>query len=79
MSRTLNPWRELQGLLPAEALLVVEVIEHHLDGIASTVQLPGGQQFKARGQSVAEGAFAFVRAGEIRGEAPSVTPATLDV
>lgn len=79
MTRALNPWRELQGLQPADPLLVVEVIAHQVDGITSLVELPGGQQFKVRGQAVAEGAFAFVRGGEIRGEAPAVVPVTLEV
>ena len=43
-----NPWREFQGLLPEQPLLVVEVIAVHGDG-TSTVELPGGEQFRARG------------------------------
>lgn len=55
----MNPWREFQGLLPESPLLIVEVVEHNPDG-TSTVELPGGQRFRARGQGVAVGAFAFV-------------------
>lgn len=77
MSR-INLGQEFAALLPGEATLYVTVIEHHADG-TSTVELPGGQRFRARGTGVAEAAAAFVRAGEILGEAPAVTPMVLEV
>ena len=74
----MNPWQEFKGLQPEPALLVCEVIAQHADG-TSTVALPDGSQFRARGVTVDVGAFAFVQAGEIKGEAPGVTPVALEV
>lgn len=76
-SRT-NLGQDFAALLPADATLYVTVIEHHADG-TSTVELPGGQRFRARGTDVAEEAAAFVRGGEVLSEAPAVTPVTLEV
>lgn len=73
-----NIWREFQALLPAPPLYVVEILEHNADG-TSTVAMPNGESFRVRGQGVAEGSFAFVRDGVIEGEAPAVTPITLEV
>ena len=73
-----NIWQEFQGLLPAPALLVCEIIAHHADG-TSTVELPDGSQFRARGTIVEIGAFAFVQGGEVKSEAPGVVPASLEV
>lgn len=78
MSRILNPWREFQGLLPAQPLLVAEVIAVHVDG-TSTLEMPDGSQFRARGDTLSAGAFAFVQGGEIRGEAPGVVVVPLEV
>lgn len=71
-----NLGTEFAALLPADATLHVTVIEHHADG-TSTVELPGGQRFRARGTAVAEAATAFVKGGEIIGPAPAVTPVTV--
>lgn len=65
-------WRQFRGLLPQAPLIVAEVVSHDTDG-TSLVELPGGQQFKARGQTVAVGDWAYIRDGEIRGEAPALT------
>lgn len=73
-----NPWRDFLALQPAPPLYVVEVIDHNADG-TSTVEFPTGDQFKVRGQGVGIGDFAFVRDGAIEGEAPAVSPITLDV
>ncbi len=73
-----NVWRQFQALLPQSKLYVVEVISHNVDG-TSTVAMPNGDQFRVRGQGVAEGSFAFVRDGMIEGEAPAVAPIELDV
>lgn len=71
-------YRDFSALLPKDPLLVAEVIEHNADG-TSTVQFPNGSQLKVLGQGVAVAAFAFIRGGEIRGEAPAVTPVVLEV
>jgi hypothetical protein len=78
MSRLLNPWTEFRALLPESPTIVAEVIEHHADGM-STVEQADGSRFRARGVAVAEGAFCFVRAGEIVGEAPGGVPEELEV
>lgn len=71
-------WPSFQSLLPADPLLVAQVVSHDAGG-ASTVQFPNGSRLKARGQGVAVGSYAFIRGGEIRGQAPSVAPITLEV
>jgi hypothetical protein len=73
-----NIWRDFLGRLPSSPLYVVEVMAHNSDG-TSTVAMPTGDEFIVRGQSVDVGQFAFVRDGAIEGEAPAVTPITLDV
>lgn len=65
-------------LLPPQPLLVAQVTAHNSDG-TSTVQFPNGSTLTVRGQSVAVSSYAFVRDGEVRGQAPSTTPDTLDV
>lgn len=71
-------WNGFQNLLPRDPLLVVQVVAHNSDG-TSTVEFPNGSQTRVRGQGVAEDSYAFIRGGEIRGEAPAVTPVTLEV
>lgn len=75
MNRTI--WGAFEDLV-ADPLLVAEVVAHNADG-SSTVQFPGGSTLKVMGQGVGVGAFAFIRGGEIRGEAPPVVPVTLEV
>jgi hypothetical protein len=74
----MNIWREFLALLPRSTLEVVEVVAHNADG-TSTVEYPNGAQVKVRGQLVAVSAFAFIRDGEIRGQAPAITPIVLEV
>lgn len=74
----MNPWNQFKGLLPTTAVMVAEVVSHNADG-TSTVEFPNGSQLKVRGQSVAVSDFAFIKDGEVRGEAPAITPITLDV
>jgi hypothetical protein len=76
MSRSI--WREFDGVLPKRPLTIAEVVSHNSDG-TSTVEYPGGAQVRVRGQSVDVGDNAFIRDGEIRGQAPDVTPDVLDV
>lgn len=74
----MSQWRDFERLLSPDPLLVATVAAHHSDG-TSTVTLPGGGQLRVRGQDVAVGEAAFVRGGEIRGPAPTVTVVTLEV
>ena len=71
-------WRDYLQLQPHDPLLVAVVVVHNADG-TSTVAFPNGSQTKVRGQGVDVGDHAFIRGGEIRGEAPAVTPVTLEV
>ena len=74
----MNLWRDFEGLLPSDPLLVAQVVTLHADG-TSTVEFQNGSQLRVRGQGVAVAAYAFIRGGEIRGEAPAVVPVVLEV
>jgi len=74
----MNLGRAFLDLVPVQPLLVAQVTAHNGDG-TSTVQFPTGAQLTVRGQGVAVDSFAFIRDGEIRGEAPAVSPASFDV
>lgn len=71
-------WGDFEGLLPSDPLLVAKVITHNSNG-TSTVQFPNGSLLDVRGQGVAVDSYAFIRGGEIRGEAPAVVPVALEV
>lgn len=84
MTRSLNPvsslnvFRSLKELFTQPPLLVAVVSTVNGDG-TSTVTFPGGGQQRVRGTSVSAGNQAFVQAGEIRGQAPSLTSLTIEV
>jgi hypothetical protein len=71
-------WKEFDALLPKRALTIAEVVAHNSDG-TSTVEYANGAQVRVRGQGVAVSSYAFIRDGEIRGEAPAIVPVILDV
>lgn len=71
-------WHDFEGLLPRDPLLVAKVISHNTNG-TSTVEFPNGSHLEVRGQGVAVDSFAFIRGGEVRGQAPSITPIELEV
>jgi hypothetical protein len=71
-------YRAFVDLLPSDPLMVALVVDHNDDG-TSTVQFPNGAVLRVRGQDVAIDAYAFIKSGEIRGEAPAVSPITLEV
>jgi len=73
-----NPWVQFRRLVGQEPLLVADVIAHNADG-TSTVQTPEGHTLRVRGQSVSVGSKAFVRAGQIEGEAPALPAYTVEV
>lgn len=74
-----NPYVQLKALIAPDApLWVGTVLFHNADG-TSTVELPGGAVLRVRGQGVGIGAKAFVRDGEVRGEAPALDSVTLVV
>jgi len=72
-----NLFARFARLLPNEPLQVGEVTAHNADG-TSTVTLPTGT-IRARGQGVTIGLNAFIRNGEVIGEAPNLTSYSVDV
>jgi len=66
-----NDYRRFVQLLPDTPLVSAEVLSHNGDG-TSTVQTPDGATFRARGQGVAVGSNAFVRGGDVVGDAPTL-------
>lgn len=71
-----NLYRALRELLPEPPLLSGVVTAVHGDGTA-TVEFPGGGTQRVRGSAtVADNVF--VRNGLIEGEAPALTPLTIE-
>jgi len=68
----------LRALLPTDPLLVAEVTAHNADG-TSTVEFPGGEAARVRGQDVAVGLNAWVKGGRVEGEAPMLTSYVVEV
>jgi len=73
-----NLYRQFLALIPRDPMLVGDITHHNSDG-TSTIQLPDGGTLRARGQSVDVGKKAFVQAGEVKGEAPSLSVVTIEV
>ena len=73
-----NVYARFQRLLPREPLQIGTVAAFNADG-TSTVTLPSGGSLRVRGQSVAVGSKAFIRNGEVIGEAPNLAAYTLEV
>jgi hypothetical protein len=71
-----NLYRALRELLPEPPLLSGEVTAVHSDGTA-TVQFPGGGTQRVRGTATVTDRV-FVRNGVIEGEAPALTPLTIE-
>lgn len=72
-------WHEFGDAVNRDPLLVAVVIAIDADRGTSTVEFPNGSQLVVRGTTVEIDGHAFVRAGEIRGTAPAVTPVELEV
>ena len=72
-----NPWREFLDLLPFARTTIARVVAVNADG-TTLVEYPNGAQLVVRGQGVDVDAYAFVKDGEIRGEA-SASAAPLDL
>jgi len=73
-----NVYVRFQRLLPREPLQIGTVAALNADG-TSTVTLPSGGSVRVRGQSVAVGSKAFIRNGEVIGEAPNLSAYTMGV
>lgn len=74
----MNIWKEFQQLIPGNPLLAGKVLSHNADG-TSTVRLPDGALMRARGQSVAVGSSAFVRAGRVEDAAPDLPQVEIEI
>ena len=73
-----NPWSRWEALEPQPTRMIGAILEHGADG-TSLVEIIGGGQVRARGTGVAVGHLAFVRDGEIEGEAPELPLALIEV
>lgn len=73
-----NLFAQFTKLIPTEPTLIGTVSSHNPDG-TSTIVLPGGGIIRVRGTIVGVGLKAFVKAGEVVGEAPNLTAYILDV
>lgn len=73
-----NLFAQFTKLIPTEPTLIGTITAHNADG-TSTITLPGGGIIRARGVIIAVGLKAFVKGGEVAGEAPNLTAYTLDV
>lgn len=67
----MNAYGRLLRLLPKDPLLIGTVTDHNDDG-TSTLLLIDGRPIRVRGQDVAVGLKAFIRAGRVEGEAPNL-------
>lgn len=66
-----NIWAGFAELVQGDPTLIGTVLSHTADGY-SIIEMPGGGVMKAKGTSVQVGKKAFVKAGEVRGEAPGL-------
>ncbi len=73
-----NAYKRLQQLLPTDPLMVGTVIAVWADG-TSTIELPGGGEWRVKGDSIALGARVYVQGGMIQGEAPALAGANVEV
>jgi len=73
-----NPWKELLGLLPSDAMKIGQVQAVGADGTA-TVALVGGGAITATGSGYSPGQAVFVKGGIIRGQAPTLAAVDIQV
>jgi len=66
-----NLWAKFARLLPDEPTIIGTITAHNVDGTSTVATLAGGTM-RVRGQSVVVGNKAFIRHGEITGEAPDL-------
>jgi hypothetical protein len=67
-----NLWQVFQSMIPKTPLMIVNVVSHNADG-TSTVATPDGSEFKVIGTGVAIAGAAYIKGGNIIGEAPKLT------
>ena len=73
-----NLWTRFRSLIPDAPLVVVTVNSVNADGTSSVATSSGGA-LRVRGTSVAAGKKAYVRNGEITGEAPNLQHFEIEV
>ncbi len=73
-----NLFTRFDRLLAKEPMAVVTVLAVNTDG-TSTVETYAGGVMKVLGTGVSVGSKAYIRDGEIRGEAPSLTYYELEI
>ncbi len=73
-----NLWAKFKSLIPEEPLIIGTVSSINADGTSTITTYTGGTM-RIKGQSVAVGAKAFVRFGEITGPAPSLPLTVVDI
>lgn len=69
-----NPLKQLLALLPEAPLLTGEVTA--INNELRTITLPDGSVITAHGEA-SVGAIVFVKAGQISGPAPALTPVSI--
>ena len=74
-----NAWTRWKALNPEPALMVGEVISQDTDAGTSQVQILGGSLLRVQGVGVAVGLQAFVRAGQIEGDAPTLPTVEIEL
>ena len=67
-----NVWQTFQNLIPKTPLMIVNVVAVNSDG-TSTVSTPDGAEFKVIGTGVPIGSAAYIKGGNILGDAPKLT------
>lgn len=73
---TTNLFAQFKRILPAQPLLVGEVISSGSGAVV--VELPGGDRITVRGEAT-PGDNVFVRNGAVEGTAPALTLVLIDV
>ena len=64
-------WKNFEQFIAPDPVEIGTVTAHRTDGY-SAVQLPSGETIYARGTQVAVNANAYIQAGVIQGDAPSL-------
>ena len=74
----MNPYSALRKLFPDAPLLIGRVLTHTSAGL-SLIELPQGGQILARGTQVPTGQMAYIKAGQVQGQAQNIIPVEVTV
>jgi len=75
---SINLWAQFKAILPGDPLLIGTVTALNNDG-TSRITLPGGAKLTVRGSGVALGSNAWIRAGKIESEAPTLPTVEIEI